>query len=131
MTTSVEYRPQTAAETLSLIVRDRDPWLAIGQFLDDWRRTPPADRYSLCREPPPDVSSQHQRWAALLAGAVEWLCAQDELPIPAWTGRPEYRLTEPWFLYPGWRLRAWQLVDTPAAFKSRNIFGGDRILARA
>ena len=40
-------------------------------------------------------------------------------------------VNEPWFLYPGWRLRAWQLVDTPAAFKSRNIFGGDRILARA
>ena len=57
------------------------------------------------------------------------LCVQDELPTPAWTSQPQYRLDEPWFLYPGWRLRAWQLVDTPVAFKTRNIFGGDRILA--
>jgi hypothetical protein len=39
-------------------------------------------------------------------------------------------LPEPWFLYPGWRLRAWQLFETPVAFRVRNIFGGDRILSR-
>jgi hypothetical protein len=35
-----------------------------------------------------------------------------------------------WFLYPGWRLRAWQLAETPVPFRMRNIFGGDRILSR-
>jgi hypothetical protein len=52
------------------------------------------------------------------------------LPFPDWTARGEYRLAEPWFLYPGWRLRAWQLFETPAPFRMRNIFGGDRILDR-
>ena len=70
------------------------------------------------------------RWVAFLAAAVEWLCARDRLSFPSWTGNPELRLSEPWFIYPGWRLRAWQLADTPAAFKARNIFGGDRILDR-
>jgi len=70
MTTRVEYRPQTAAETLRLVVDGVDSWLAVGQFLDDWRRTAPADRASLCCEPPPDVPVQHQRWAALLAAAA-------------------------------------------------------------
>ena len=42
MMTSVHYRPQTAAETLSLVVIGVDPWLAVGQFLGDWRRTAPS-----------------------------------------------------------------------------------------
>ena len=65
-----------------------------------------------------------------MAAAVEWLCVEDGLSFPGWTAKSEYRLSEPWFLYPGWRLRAWQLVETPTPFRMRNIFGGDRILAR-
>ncbi|MBI4491590.1 MAG: hypothetical protein HY690_02215 [Chloroflexi bacterium] len=125
-----EYHPQTAADTLRLIAGGADPWLALGQFVDDWRRTETAQRPRLVGEPLPGVPAQHLRWAALLAASVEWLCAQDELPFPSWTSRPEYRLAEPWFLYPGWRLRAWQLAETPVPFRMRNIFGGDRILAR-
>lgn len=125
-----EYQPQTAAATVRLISDGVDPPLAVGQFLDDWRRLDPADRPRLASEPPAAATSPHLRWAALLAAAVECLCAHGGLPFPSWTSRPEYRLAEPWFLYPGPRLRAWQLVDTPAAFKARNIFGGGRILDR-
>ena len=125
-----EYRAQTAAETLRLIADGVDPWLALGQFQDDWRRTETSRRVDLVREPVPDVPGEYLRWAALLAAAVEYLCAQDGAPFPSWTGRSEYRLPAPWFLYPGWRLRAWQLVETPVPFRLRNIFGGDRILSR-
>jgi hypothetical protein len=125
----MEYQPQTAAATLRLIVQGTDPWLAIGQFLDDWRRTDSERRLDLAAEglvPDPD----DRRWAALLAAAVEWLCVQDDISPPSWVSSPEWRLPEPWFLYPGLRLRAWQLVETPVAFRCRNIFGGDRILSR-
>ena len=125
-----EYQPQTAAATLGLISLGTDPWLAVGQFLDDWRRTDPAERPRLVDEAPASATGPDVHWAALLAAAVEWLCAQEGLPFPPWTSRPEYRLSEPWFLYPGLRLRAWQLADTPVAFRMRNIFGGDRILDR-
>ena len=125
-----EYPAQTAAATIQLITEGVDPWLALGQLLDDWRGAPPSRRANLVREALPDVPSDALRWAALLAATVEFLCAEDDLPSPSWTRRPEYRLKEPWFLYPGWRLRAWQLAETPVAFRMRNIFGGDRILAR-
>ena len=128
--TTVEYRPQSAAATVELIARGVGPWQAIGQFVDDWRRTPLDLRPSLCAEPLPSLTSEDARWEAFMAAAVEWLCAQDGLPFPGWTSKSEYRLSEPWFLYPGWRLRAWQLVETPTPFRMRNIFGGDRILAR-
>lgn len=122
--------PQTAADTLRRIGEGAEPWLALGQFLDDWRRTDRSARPHLASEPLPSVPAPYLRWAALLAAAVEWLYTQERLPFPGWTRRPEYRLAEPWFIYPGWRLRAWQLFDTPVAFRTRNIFGGDRILDR-
>lgn len=125
-----EYQPQTAAETLRFIETGSNPWIPFGQFLDDWRRTDIARRPDLIAEVPPPVAPEYLRWAALLAAAVEYLCVQDGLPLPGWTNREEYRLPEPWFLYPGWRLRAWQLMETPAPFRARNIFGGDRILDR-
>lgn len=131
-----EYQPQTAAETLGSIATGIDPWLAIGQFLDDWRGSELERRSDLVAEPLPDLAEvlgvppDTRRWAAFLAAAVDYLCAQDGLRAPSWTSRSEYRLAEPWFLYPGWRLRAWQLAETPVPFRMRNIFGGDRILAR-
>ncbi len=78
----------------------------------------------------PAPTPELQRWAAFCAAMVEWLCWQDGLPFPEWTKQESYRLQEPWFLYKGWRLRAWQLATTPTPFKMRNIFGGDRMLDR-
>lgn len=124
------WEPLTAADGIRLIIDGIDPWLAFGQFLDDWRRTDPAKRQDLVSEPLPDVPPELIRWAALFAAAVDSLCDQDDLPAPSWTSRPEYCLPEPWFLYPGLSLRAWQLVETPVPFRMRNIFGGDRILSR-
>src|SRR6266851_4315558 len=105
MTTSpYQWHRQTVAETFERICgrNSATPWVAIGDFLDDWRR----------------------------AAMVEWLCWQDHLPFPEWTKQKSYRLQEPWFLYKGWRLRAWQLATTPTPFKMRKIFGGDRMLDR-
>ncbi|GAC1356456.1 MAG: hypothetical protein NVSMB38_38010 [Ktedonobacteraceae bacterium] len=53
-----------------------------------------------------------------------------EVITPKWTGPECYVLQEPWFIYDGYRLRAWQLVMTLAAFKTRSIYGGDRMLDR-
>lgn len=65
-----------------------------------------------------------------VAAVVEQLCVIDGLDPPAWVGRAECRLPEPWFVVPGLSLRAWLLVSTPVPFKRRNIFGGDRLLTR-
>ena len=130
-----QWHRQSIKETFERIATDpAHPWLAIGDFLDDWRFTEVADRLDLVREgiaPHGEGNIDLQRWASFCAAMVEWLCAQEGLPFPAWTSNDAYRLSEPWFLYPGDLLRAWQLVSTPAPFKMRNIFGGDQILSRA
>jgi len=126
------YRPSTVAEAYERIQRSTTPWVAIGDFLDDWRRTSPAERPSLVAQRPNGDAdtAELRRWVAFCAAMVEWLCWNAGLPFPGWTTAPEYVLPDPWFLYPGWRLRAWQLMTTPAPFKMRNIFGGDHILDR-
>jgi hypothetical protein len=80
----------------------------------------------------PAASPSEHRWAAFVAAAVDQLAweAEPRIEPPAWVREDRFVLAEPWFLLPGWRLRMHQLVDTPAAFKRRNIFGGDRIIAR-
>lgn len=133
--TSTKYRwhRQTNAETLQRIYNGTTPWVAIGDFLDDWKRSAVEDRFELVAEPPiaaEAVTEDQQKWLAFCAAMVEWLCWQDDLPFPEWTSKEDFSLKEPWFLYKGWRLRAWQLATTPAPFKARNIFGGDRMLDR-
>jgi hypothetical protein len=127
-----QYHHQTARETFDRILAGTSPWVAIGDFLDDWRRMPTEGRAALVEEPIADAGDDRERmrWAAFIAATVEWLCWQDKLPFPSWTSKESYRLRDPWFLYPGWRLRAWQLATTPAPYKMRNIFGGDRMLDR-
>ncbi|GAC1369089.1 MAG: hypothetical protein NVSMB44_35910 [Ktedonobacteraceae bacterium] len=125
------WHRQTIAETFERILKGTTPWVAIGDFLDDWRRSAVAHRYELVETPIAAAPTPEMlRWDAFCASMVEWLCWQDDLPFPAWTDQECYVLSEPWFIYDGWRLRAWQLVMTPAAFKTRNIYGGDRMLDR-
>ena len=108
------------------------PWVALGDFLDDWRRSAPEDRLELVKDPIEVAvfTLELQRWAAFCAACVEWLCWQDGLPFPAWTSKSEYHLSEPWFLYPGDLLKPWQLATTPTPFRMRKIFGGDHMLDR-
>ena len=127
------YRPATAAEGFERVRGGDDPRLAVGDFLDDWRRTPAGRRAALVADPIAEAGPDEdlQRWAAFFAAMVDLLSVEAGLVPPRWTSRAEYRLKEPWFLVPGWPLRAWQLTSTPVPFKMRNIFGGDNILRRA
>ncbi len=129
------YVPQSARETLARIIDGTAPWVALGDFLDGWHRSDFHAREEIIREPLSTTdSAELLRWAALIAAAVDWLAWNAEperVSPPEWVNGDEFVLPRPWFLYPGWRLRMHQLVDTPAPFKRRNIYGGDRILARA
>jgi hypothetical protein len=117
-----------------LIVSDRakirgSHW---GDFLDDWRRSAPADRFTLVTQAIAQATTdEEKRWSALFAASVEQLCSEEHLPVPAWTQASQYYLAEPW--YPGVRtenLRRLQAETTPIIFKQHNIFGGDNLLAR-
>jgi hypothetical protein len=128
MTTT--YRAQTTVDTMARIAAGVDPWIAYRDFLEDWTYLPES-RSSVIAQPPPFVGEEQRRWAALLAASVEALCTREGLPVPEWTGRRDFRLSEPWYLYRGTgRIREWLRETTPAAFARRNIWSGNRILHR-
>ena len=112
--------------------QQEEPWIAVGNFLDDWRRSSKDDRAALIREPIEAVeTSELQQWAAFFAAAVEELCIQDGLPVPPWVMEPQYILLDPWYLEAkSSQLRTYQEETTPTTFKKRNVLGGDRMLDR-
>jgi hypothetical protein len=127
------YVPQSAHETLERIQFRTEPFVAIGDLIDDWHRVDDARRRQMIAQPLGSTrTTEELRWAAFIAATVDQLAwqADPRIPPPAWVDDARFVLAQPWFLLPGWRLRMHQLVDTPAAFKRRNIYGGDRIIAR-
>src|SRR5258708_7805024 len=122
----------TLAEAFERLQKGEPPWGAIGDFLEDWRNTLPADRLELVSHPIPQVKTgEQQQWAALCAGIAEQLCRQDNLSIPPWALDEQYILREPWYLSArGERFRQYQAKTTPEVFKRRNVLGGDRLLSR-
>lgn len=75
--TNYDWQRQTIAETFERIKREpQQPWVAIGDFLDDWRFTARADRSALVQEPIASAgiaedNVEVRRWAAFCAAIVE------------------------------------------------------------
>lgn len=122
------YKWHTISETLEEICNGQTPWVAIGNFLNDWWFFAVEHRRELIEKPPALATTpETRRWAAFCAATVEWLCLQEGVHYPIWTSQECYMLSEPWFLYERQSKRAWLMATTPAPFKMRNIYGGDRM----
>lgn len=117
----------TAAETVEGIARDGDDsWkLWLFEFVDAFRRS--SDPASVARAPDQGVAP---RTLALTASTVESLCAEKNLPPPWWCAGVQ-PLEKPWFVAGAESLKAAALAESPAAFRSRNVFVLANFLSRA
>jgi hypothetical protein len=68
---------------------------------------------------------------AYLAAMAEHLAAQYRFPVPAWCRNPERSLPEPHFAFKTPEGRMFLLVESPTAFRVRNIFISAEGLTRA
>jgi len=59
---------------------------------------------------------------AYLAAMAEHMAGQSGFPIPAWCKNPKRSLKEPKFAFETPEGRMFLLVESPTAFRSRNIF---------
>ena len=128
------YRLSTVSGSFDRVRRGEDPWLAFGDFLDDWRRAEPDQRALLAAEPIQTTEQDpNRRWAALFAAAVDWLCwtTEPKVETPTWLADQVYVLPTPWFVVEGAALRTWQLVESPTPFRMRRIFTDSSVVARA
>ena len=125
----------TMAGAFQEICQGEEPWIALGNFLNDWFDYAKDQRPELVAAPlslPQDANLYQRRWAAFCAASVDYLCASYSVPCPAWVSLAAYTLPEPWFDAPmahKSEVRTYLLQQTPEPFTRRNIYCGDRVFA--
>lgn len=111
--------PTTIREVSERINRGDDR-NAISDFKHDFLRGDSEQRLAMVADEP--VAMDDERYGAYLAGLTEWLCRKYSLPVPEWVDKDRYYLNRPWFVDGFKNLTAMALVQSPAAFKKRNVF---------
>lgn len=91
-------------------------------FLDGFYENPDASK--LNEEPRylTEILSDEGYADAYLAALVEHLAGQNRFPVPAWCRNPGRSLQKPRFAFKTPEGRLFLLVESPTAFRARNIF---------
>jgi hypothetical protein len=124
-------RPKTLAEVAELTLRGEPFFLCLRSFLDEFYHCPA--QAALEMEPKllaaefPTTGAVHD---AYLAATAEALATQAGLNTPSWSYAESRKLHHPWFAMTLDSLRALLLVESPAAFRSRNLFVSENALSR-
>ena len=98
----------------------RKAWRALLDFVDDFRGSSTAGRVWLVTASP--APTGHRGLDAGIAGLIEFLCEEGDIPYPAWTDETE-RFVEPWWFVSGLRgFQAMALRDTPVPLARHGVF---------
>lgn len=124
-------RPRSLFEVAEHVRRGASFDLRLRDFLDEFAAAPAAA--ALAAEPPSlrDLSAQGRLFDAYLAATAELLAAEHDFPLAPWVWSPERQLRRPWFALPWAGMRAILLQESPAPFRSRNLFVSANALSRA
>jgi hypothetical protein len=125
-------RPITLAEVAELASRGDSFDRCLANFLDEFYSAPSSS--ALAAEPAPlapRFADLGRVQDAYLAATAEELARQFNLQRPTWVDAETRKLHRPWFASPLAALRAVLLLESPAAFRSRNLFVTENALARA
>ena len=124
--------PKTLAEIAELTARGESFDLCLGNFLDNFFVEPLTA--ALTPEPIRLVDKVPQFGDiedAYLAATAEWLAWKFNLQPPGWAFDESRSLRRPWFASPLASLRGILLLESPAPFRSRNLFVSENALSRA
>ena len=125
-------RPKTLAEVAQLAAHGDSFDRCLANFLDGFYAAP--DAKALAAAPmllAPKSGKSGSVQDAYLAATAEELARGHQFPVPAWTVAETRKLRQPWFASPLAALRAVLLLESPAAFRSRNLFISENALSRA
>lgn len=125
-------RPQTLAEVAALAAQGDSFDRCLANFLDEFYAAPKSA--ALAATPAllaPRFGELGSVQDAYLAATAEELARRFSLPQPDWTVGEDRQLHHPWFATPLAALRTVLLLESPPAFRSRNLFVSENALARA
>lgn len=122
--------PQTLAEVARHVAAGASFSFAHRNFLDGFYAAPTPAK--LAEEPPTlrRVAVDGEMLDAYLAASAEELSRANQWPVPGWAGQQERALAQPWFALPWAGLRTILLLESPPAFRSRNLFVSANALTR-
>ena len=123
-------RPKTLADVAAQAQAGESFDFALRGFLAEFQMQP--DRSRLQAEPARLVGVLREgEWCdAFLAATGETLAATHGFEAPEWVWQQSRKLRRPWFALPWEGLRAILLIESPAAFRSRNLFVSANALSR-
>lgn len=125
-------RPKSLAEVAALAAGGESFDRCLANFLDGFYAAPSA---AALDEAPPLLALLDPETGlirdAYLAATAEELARRMNLSSPRWTTSEDRCLHHPWFASNLSALRAVLLLESPAAFRSRNLFVSDNALSRA
>jgi hypothetical protein len=125
-------RPKTLVEVAALASKGDSFDRCLANFLDGFYAAPSAA--SLAGTPAllaPQFGDTGRVQDAYLAATAEELARRFDLPMPSWTVGEHRQLHRPWFATPLAALRAVLLLESPPAFRARNLFVSENALSRA
>jgi hypothetical protein len=125
-------RPKCLSEVASLSAGGDSFDRCLANFLDEFYFAPNSAALSV---PPellaPTLGEPGRVQDAYLAATAQELARAYQLPVPWWTADEERKLHRPWFASPLASLRAVLLLESPAGFRTRNLFVSANALSRA
>ena len=125
-------RPGTLAEVAALAAQGDSFDRCLANFLDEFYASPNA---AALTDAPTLLASQFGDTGrvqdAYIAATAEELARRFSLPHPDWTVGEDRQLHRPWFATPLAALRAVLLLESPPAFRARNLFVSENALSRA
>ena len=125
-------RIATLAEVAERALQNGAFDVCLADFLDGFYRTPAV--VALAAEPTwlaPTFGETGRVQDAYLAAVAEELSRRFSLQAPEWIGGVGRQLRRPWFATPLAGARAMLLLESPAGFRSRNLFVSENALSRA
>ena len=124
--------PKTLADVAELAASGESFDLCLRNFLDGFLVEPAAA--ALAPEPlrlADKLAQLGDVEDAYLAAAAEWLAWKFDLQPPRWAFDESRSLRRPWFASQLASMRAVLLLESPAPFRSRNLFISENALNRA
>lgn len=130
-------RPQNFAEAVRQLEVGVPSYVVMGDFLDEFYRSPLSEKQAFLDREPPASSALEKVMAVNYAATAEKLAHDFGLDVPAWVEKPQYFLKAGEAIY-GYRSYAETRADlaeilreeSPAEFARRNLFVSANALTR-